>query len=100
MKFSKAIEVMLAAALTLFIGIYFNLSSQIEEMTKLNVSLQQQVLHLAKTMDRHELEIQKVKVELLTIERTLHKEIYQLRLDCLLWFKKTNEMFDKHNHSR
>jgi hypothetical protein len=95
MSFNKALEVVLTAALTLFIGLYFRLAGQIEEMTQSNIAVKQEVLHLIKTLDRHELEIQKIKVEMLTMERTLSKEINQLRLDCLQWFKKTNERIDR-----
>ena len=87
-------EVILAGVLTLFVGLYFRLSTQIEEMTAASIAVKQEVIHLVRTLDRHELELEKIKVEMLKMERGLNREINQLRLDCMKWFKNANERID------
>lgn len=93
--FSKFLEIILAAALTFFVALGFRLSDQIDELTKTNVEVKERIYNLIKTIDRHELEIEKIKVELLTIERNLTQKIYELRIECHNWMKKANDRIDQ-----
>lgn len=80
--------------LTLFVGVYFNLSGELKTLSSNNVEVRERIINLSKTVDRHELELEKIKVEMLTTERRLTQQIYELRLECLDWIKKANSRID------
>jgi hypothetical protein len=94
MDFRKFIDIGLTAMLTLFVGVYFNLSGELKTLSSNNVEVRERIINLSKTVDRHELELEKIKVEMLTTERRLTQQIYELRLECLDWIKKANSRID------
>lgn len=100
MNLSKFLELILAAALTLFIALYFRLSSQLEILSATNIKITSEMTYLITRIDRHELAIEKLKVEMLTIERTMSKRLYELRIECFEWIKKANKRIDRNDRTR
>lgn len=82
------LQVCLASLLGLVVKIGTDLIDEVEILNENNIAIKEKIIHTIKTTDRHELEIEKLKVEILTVERKTNENLKDLRRECQSWVKK------------